>query len=165
MKRLKTIHRQNWNDSSFLQKFYQKTLKIRLQLFLKVLRCIFPYTPDWNKRLSVWTSNSQKYCRWCGTISKLAPGVFHPIPTSKKSLQFLKNFHFQCSDRIYSEYIQLWKTIFAKKHCPATNRNGVGKFSSPFRIVLKPDFKLQAKKPNDVLFHFSPQPITLLDDL
>ena len=81
----------------------------------------------------------------------LGPRVFSSL-TCKENLQLLRKVLFQNSDLDDSKFKQLCKSLVKDKHCFATHRIDVGESSTPFRVGLKPDDKLQTKRPMKFLF-------------
>ena len=76
---------------------------------------------------------------------KKSPRVFWPLSHSEKK-QFLKKLPFQISGLEVSEEKQLPKNLVEIQHYHATQRNDVGKISSPVRIK-KLDPELQTQRP------------------
>ena len=88
---------------------------------------------------------------------KLAPRIFPPLPYSEENSHFVKKFQFLYSDLNDSEFIQQCETLVERRHCYVTHRNDVGQFSTPFRIKLSPDDKLQTQNFKKVFFSSSRQ--------
>ena len=77
----------------------------------------------------------------------------------------LKKIHLQYFDVNDSADIQLSKIVVEDKHCYATHRNDFRNIYTAFRNRLKPDAKLQTKRPNKVLTPYCDKLNTLLQDL
>ena len=63
-----------------------------------------------------------------------------------------------------TEYIQLCKVFVENEQCFAKNCIHVGKFSTPLRIRIKPDDKLQTQRPTKVPIHHRDKLIAFLGD-
>ena len=61
----------------------------------------------------------------------------------------MKKFNFQCSDLTDNEHVILCNFLIKHKSCYAI-KNDVGKFSTPFRIRLKPNVQLMTQRPSNL---------------
>ena len=75
---------------------------------------------------------------------------FLSLPYTIENLQFIKKFNFEYSDLTDSEYIQLCNILVNNQSCHAKHKNDVGKISTPFRIRIKENCKLQTQRPSKV---------------
>ena len=62
----------------------------------------------------------------------------------------IKKFNFDCSDLTDNEYVNLCNILINNQNYYAKHRNDVGKISTPFRIRLKENCKLQTQRPSKV---------------
>ena len=88
-----------------------------------------------------------------------------PLPYSPDTQQFLHKFKFQYSDVTDEEYLQLCSILVKYRSCYATHKNDVGRITTPFRIRLKPNAKLQTQRPTKSPIHYRENLKTLLDEL
>ena len=96
---------------------------------------------------------------------KLARRIFPLLPFSEGIIHLLKKINIQYSDLNDSERKQLCKMLVENKHCYATHRNSVGRFSTPFQNRFKPYAELHSQKPIKIPSHYRNKPKTLLDKL
>ena len=82
----------------------------------------------------------------------LAPQVFTSSTNWDESLQFLKEFDFKYSDLKESQYIHFSKSLIDKEKLMLHVVILSAKLSTPFRIRLKPDVKLQRQRTTQVPF-------------
>ena len=54
-----------------------------------------------------------------------------------------------------TEYVNLCIILINNENCYAKHRNDVGKISTPFRIRVKDNCKLQTQRPSEVPIHYS----------
>ena len=64
-----------------------------------------------------------------------------------------------------NEYVNLCNTLITNQHCYAKHRNDVGKISTPFRIRIKENCKLQTQRPSKVPIHYRDRLNKLLVEL
>ena len=64
-----------------------------------------------------------------------------------------------------TEYVSLCNILINNQHCYAKHRNDVGKISTPFRIRIKENCKLQTQRPSKVPIHFRDRLNKLLVEL
>ena len=94
--------------------------------------------------------------------------IQHSIPTlpySKQTLSFLHNFKFQYPDSTNEEYLKNCRILVKYQSGYATHRNYVGQISTPLRIRLKPNAKLQTQRPIEVPIHYREKLTNLLQEL
>ena len=91
--------------------------------------------------------------------------IFPSLPYTSENLKFIKKFNFQFSDLTDTEYITLCNMLLKYKTCYATHKNVVGKFSTPFRIRLKPNAQLMTQRPSKVPIHYRDKLNVLLKEL
>ena len=53
-----------------------------------------------------------------------------------------------------NEYVKLCNVLINNQHCYANYRNDVGKISTPFRIRIKENCKLETQRPSKVPIHY-----------
>ena len=70
---------------------------------------------------------------------------FPSLPYTIENLQFIKKFNFEHSDLTDSEYVQLCIILVNNQICYAKHKHDVGKVSTPFRIRVKGNCKLQTQ--------------------
>ena len=90
---------------------------------------------------------------------------FPSLPYIIESLQFIKKFNFEYSDLTDSEYVQLCNILVNNQNCYAKHKNDVGKISTPFRIRVKDNCKLQTQRPSKVPIHYRDRLNKLLVEL
>ena len=78
---------------------------------------------------------------------------FPSLPYSAENQQYLKKFNFEYSDLTDNEYVNLCNIFINNQHCYAKRRNDVGKISTPFRIRIEENYKLQTQRPSKVPNH------------
>ena len=91
--------------------------------------------------------------------------IFPSLPYTSENLKFINKFNFQFSDLTDSEYITLCNMLLKYKTCYATQKNDVGKISTPFRIRLKPNAQLMTQRPSKVPIHYRDKLNVLLKEL
>ena len=64
-----------------------------------------------------------------------------------------------------TEYVNLCNILINNEHCYAKHRNDVGKISTPFRIRIKENCKLQTQRPSKVPIHYRDRLNKLLEEL
>ena len=74
---------------------------------------------------------------------------FPPLPFTTENQQFTKKFNFEYSDLTDTENVNLCNFLIDNKH-----KNDVGKISTPFRIRIKDNCKLQTQRPSKVPIHY-----------
>ena len=79
---------------------------------------------------------------------------FPPLPYSTENQQFIKKFNFEYLDLTDTEYVNLCNILINNQHCYAQHKNDVGKISTPFRIRIKDNCKLQTQRPSKVPIHY-----------
>ena len=79
---------------------------------------------------------------------------FPPLPYSTENQQFIKKFNFEYSDLTDTEYVNLCNILINNQHCYAKHKNDVGKISTPFRIRIKDNCKLQTQRPSKEPNHY-----------
>ena len=79
---------------------------------------------------------------------------FPPLPYSIENQQFIKKFNFEYSDLTDTEYVNLCNILNKNQNCYAKHKNDVGKISTPFRIRIKDNCKLQTQRPSKVPIHY-----------
>ena len=87
--------------------------------------------------------------------------IFPSLPYTSEILKFINKFDFQFSDLTDTFCNMLLKY----KTCYATQKNDVGKISTPFRIRLKPNAQLKTQRPSKVPIHYRDKLIVLLKEL
>ena len=90
---------------------------------------------------------------------------FPPLPYSTENQQFIKKFNFEYSDSTNTEYVNLCNILINNQHCYAQHKNDVGKISTPFRIRIKDNCKLQTQRPSKVPIHYRERLNKLLQEL
>ena len=90
---------------------------------------------------------------------------FPPIPYTAENQQFIKKFNFEYSDLTETEYVNLCNIIINTQHCYAKHKNDVGKISTPFRIRITENCKLQTQRPSKVPIHYRDHLNKLLTEL
>ena len=90
---------------------------------------------------------------------------FPSLPYTIENLQFIKKFNFEYSDLTDSEYAQLCNILVTNQNCYAKHKNDVGKISTPFRIRVKDNCKLQTQRPSKVPIHYRDRLNKLLVEL
>ena len=83
----------------------------------------------------------------------------------KKIYNLYKKSNFEFSDLTDSEYVQLCNILVNNQNCYAKHKNDVGKISTPFRIRVKENCKLQTQRPSKVPIHYSDRLNKLLVEL
>ena len=53
-----------------------------------------------------------------------------------------------------TEYVNICKILINNQNCYAKHRNDVGRISTPFRIRIKENCKLQTQRPSKVPVHY-----------
>ena len=91
--------------------------------------------------------------------------IFLSLPYTSENLKFINKFNFQFSDLTDTEYITLCNMLLKYKTCYATQKNDVGKISTPFRIRLKPNSQLMTQRPSKVTIHYRDKLNVLLKEL
>ena len=66
----------------------------------------------------------------------------------------MKKFNFEYSDLTDTEYVNLCSILINNQNCYAKYKNDVGKTSTPFRIRIKENCKLQTQRPSKVPIHY-----------
>ena len=79
---------------------------------------------------------------------------FPSLPYSAEKQQFIKKFNFENSDSTDNEYVNLCNILINNQNCYAKHRNDVGKISTPFRIRIKENCKLQTQRLSKVPIHY-----------
>ena len=64
-----------------------------------------------------------------------------------------------------TEYVNLCNILINNQHCYAKHKNDVGKISTPFRIRIKENCKLQTQRPSKVPIHYRDRINKLLTEL
>ena len=90
---------------------------------------------------------------------------FPPLPYSTENQQFIKKFNFEYSDLPDTEYVNLCNILIDNQNCYAKHKNDVGKISTPFRIRIKDNRKLQTQRPSKVPIHYRDRLSKLLLEL
>ena len=90
---------------------------------------------------------------------------FLSLPYTTEYQQFIKKFNFGYSDSTDNEYVNLCNILSNNQNCYAKHRNDVGKISTPFRIRIKENCKLQTRRPSKVPFHYRDRLNKLLVEL
>ena len=90
---------------------------------------------------------------------------FPSLPCTIENLQFIKKFNFEYSDLTDSEFVQLCNILVNNQDCYAEHKNDVGKISTPFRIRIKENCKLQTQRPCKVQIHYRDRLNKLLVEL
>ena len=80
--------------------------------------------------------------------------ILSVIPYSTENQQFIKKFNFEYSDLTDTEYVNLCNILIDNQPCYAKHKNDVGKISTPFRIRIKDNCKLQTQRPSKVPIHY-----------
>ena len=91
--------------------------------------------------------------------------IFPSLPYTSENLKFINKFNFQFSDLTDTEYITLCKMLLKYKTCFATDKNEVGKISTPFRIRLEHNAQLITQGPSKVPIHYRDKLNVFLKDL
>ena len=76
-----------------------------------------------------------------------------------------KKFNFEYSDLTDTEYVNLCNILINNQNCYAKDKNDVGKISTPFRIRIKENCKLQTQRPSKVPIHYRDRLNKLLTEL
>ena len=63
-------------------------------------------------------------------------------------------FNFEYSDVTDSEYVQLCNILVNNQNRHAKHKNDEGKISTPFRLRVKDNCKLQTQRPSNVPIHY-----------
>ena len=79
---------------------------------------------------------------------------FPSLPYTTENQQFIKKFNFEYSDLTDTEYVNLCSILINNQNCYAKHRNDVGKISTPFRIRIKENCKLQLQRPSKVQIQY-----------
>ena len=79
---------------------------------------------------------------------------FPPLPYSTENQQFIKKFNFEYSDLTDTEYVNFCNILIDNQNWYAKHKNDVGKISTPFRIRIKDNCKLQTQRPSKVPIHY-----------
>ena len=79
---------------------------------------------------------------------------FPPLPHTAQNQQFIKKFNFEYSDLTDTENVNLCNILMNNQHCYAKHKNDVGKISTPSRIRIKKNCKLQTQRPSKVPIHY-----------
>ena len=79
---------------------------------------------------------------------------FPSLPCSTENQQFIKEFNFEYSDLSDNEYVNPCNILINHQKCYAKHKNDVGKISTPFRIRIKENCKLQTQRPSKVPIHY-----------
>ena len=87
------------------------------------------------------------------------------MPYTIQNQQFIKKFNFENSDLTDTEYVNLCNILINNQNCYAKHRNDVGKISTPFRIRIKENCKLQTQRPSKVPIHYRDRLYKLLEEL
>ena len=64
-----------------------------------------------------------------------------------------------------TEYVNLCKIFIKNQHCYAKHKNDVGKISTPFRVRIEENCKLQTQRPSKVPIHYRDRLNKLLTEL
>ena len=97
--------------------------------------------------------------------SSLIKKKFPPLPFTEENQKFIKKFNFQFSDLSDTEYVKLCTILVNNKQCYAKHKNDVGLISTPFRIRLKENCKLQTQRPTKIPIHYREKLNKLLVEL
>ena len=89
---------------------------------------------------------------------------FPSLPYTAENQQVIKKFNFEYSDLTDTEYVNICN-IINNQHCYAKHKNDVGKISTPFRIRIKENCKLQTQRPSKVPIHYRDRLNKLLSKL
>ena len=79
---------------------------------------------------------------------------FPSLPYSTENQQFIKKFNFEYSDFTDNEYVNLCIILINHQNCYAKHKNDVGKTSTPFKIRIEENCKLQTQRPSKVPIHY-----------
>ena len=79
---------------------------------------------------------------------------FSSFTISSENQQFIKKFNFEYSDLTDTKYVNLCNILINNQNCYAKHKNDVGKISTPFRIRIKDNCKLQTQRPSKVPIHY-----------
>ena len=80
---------------------------------------------------------------------------FPSLPYTARNQQFIKKtINFEYSDLTDNEYVNLCNILINNQHCYAKHRNDVKTISTPFRIRIKENCKLQTQRPSKVPIHY-----------
>ena len=90
---------------------------------------------------------------------------FPSLPYTAENQQFVKKFNFEFSDLTDTEYVNLCNILINNQNCYAKHRNDLGKISTPFRIRIKENCKLQTQRPSKVPIHYRDRINKLLVEL
>ena len=90
---------------------------------------------------------------------------FPSLPYTAEIQQFTKKFNFEHSDLTDTEYVNLCNIPINNRNFHAKHRNDVGKISTPFRIRIEENCKLQTQRPSIVPIHYRDRLNKLLVEL
>ena len=91
---------------------------------------------------------------------------FPPLPYTAGVINNLeKKFNFEYSDLTDTEYVNLCNILINNEHCYAKHKNDVGKISTPSRIRIKENCKLQTQRPSKVPIHYRDRLNKLITEL
>ena len=90
---------------------------------------------------------------------------FPPLPYTTENQQFIKKINFEYSYLTNTEYVKLCNILISNQHCYAKHKNDVGKTSTPFRIRIKENCKLQTQRPSKVPIQYRDRLNKLLTEL
>ena len=90
---------------------------------------------------------------------------FPPLPYTAENQQFIKKLNFEYSDLTDTENVNLCNIRMNNQHCYAKHKNDVGKISTPFKIRIKENCKLQTQRPSKVPIHYRDRLNKLLTEL
>ena len=90
---------------------------------------------------------------------------FPSLPYTAENQQFIKKFNFEYSDLTDNEYVNLCNILINNQNCYAKHRNDVRKNSTPFRIRIKENCKLQTQRPSKVPVHYRDRLNKLFEEL
>ena len=79
---------------------------------------------------------------------------FPLLPYSTENQQFIKKFNFEYSGLSDTEYVNLCNILINNQNCYAKHNNDVGKISTPFRIRIRENCKLQTQRPSKIPIHY-----------
>ena len=90
---------------------------------------------------------------------------FPSLPYTIENQRFIQKFNFEFSDLTDTEEINLCNILINNQNCYAKHRNDVGENSTPFRIRIKENCKLQTQRPSKVPIHYRDRINKLLVEL
>ena len=90
---------------------------------------------------------------------------FISLPYTAENQQFIKKFNFEYSDLTDTECVNICNILINDQHCYAKHKNDVGTISTPFRIRIEENCKLQTQRPSKVLIHYRDRLNKLLTEL